>query len=222
MIRDAFFRDISRRLMDRWVEIQASEADDPDSLLLGVDAYMTQKMRLFMVTMDGLDPLDWDLRLIRPSGPFSSFLREGDLPQSGPLRAYEDHVYLREHLLPSFGKCSAMRQPIIESRHATLRGVLLSLDRIVMPQKNAEPPAWVICLENIRSVRQPTPQVENLSVEESIISQMLREGLTAKEIAREMNVSHRTVEHRISQMKERYKARNVAHLTAILCQDSLD
>ncbi len=77
------------------------------------------------------------------------------------------------------------RQPIIESCTATLRGFRLSLDRIVIPQKSANAPEGPLCLENIRSVRQPAPQVENLSVEESIISQMLREGLTAKEIARE-------------------------------------
>jgi DNA-binding CsgD family transcriptional regulator len=222
MIRDAFFRDISRRLMDRWVEIHPSETDDPESLLFGIDTYMTLKMRLFVLSLEAQEPLQWGLRLIRGAGPFSSFLREADLPQSGPLGAFEDHVYLREHLLPSVDKSRISRQPIIESCSAILRGFRLSLDRIVMPQKSPTAPRWIMCLENIRSVRQPMPQVENLSVEESIISQMLREGLTAKEIAREMAVSHRTVEHRISQLKERYKARNVAHLTAILCQDVLD
>lgn len=222
MIRDAFFRDISRRLMDRWVEIHLSETNDPDGLVFGIESHMTLKMRLFVLTMEAAEPLDWRLDLIRGAGPFSSVLREADFPQSGPLSAFEDHVFLREHLLPSLEKCRITRQPIIESGNATLRGFRLSFDRIVMPQKSAGAPGWAVCLENIRSVRQPAPQVDNLSVEESIISQMLREGLTAKEIAREMDVSHRTVEHRISQLKERYKARNVAHLTAILCQDVLD
>lgn len=183
---------------------------------------MTLKMRLFTLTMTEDEPLDWRMSLLKGAAPFSSLLRETDFPQSGPLHAFEDHLFLREHLLPLFDKCKSGRQPIIESCTATLRGFRLSLDRIVIPQKSANAPEWAVCLENIRSVRQPAPQVENLSVEESIISQMLREGLTAKEIAREMDVSHRTVEHRISQLKERYKARNVAHLTAILCQDVLD
>jgi DNA-binding CsgD family transcriptional regulator len=222
MIRDAFFRDISRRLLDRWVEIHPSEAAEPESLFLGIDTHMTLKMRLFTLTVNAREPLQWQLRLIRGAGPFSSYLRDVDFPRSGPLDAFEDHVYLREHLLPTIEKSRASRQPIIESRNAALRGYQLSLDRIVMPQRSPTTPTWVACLENIRSVRQPMPQVENLSVEESIISQMLREGLTAKEIAREMTVSHRTVEHRISQLKERYKARNVAHLTAILCQELLD
>ncbi|MCV3764958.1 helix-turn-helix transcriptional regulator [Rhizobium sp. TRM95796] len=183
---------------------------------------MTLKMRLFVLMLEGMDPLLWNLRMIRGAGPFSSFLRETDLPQSGPLGAFEDHVYLREHFLPSIEKSRTSGQPIIESCVTFLRGFRLSLDRIVLPQKSATAPRWALCLENIRTVRQPVPQLENLSVEESIISQMLREGLTAKEIAREMAVSHRTVEHRISQLKDRYKARNVAHLTAILCQDILD
>ncbi|WP_137155389.1 helix-turn-helix transcriptional regulator [Rhizobium sp. FKL33] len=222
MIRDAFFRDISRRLMDRWVEIHSSEDEGPDSLLFGIDAHMTLKMRLFVLTMEATEPLDWHIGMIWGAGPFSSILREADFPQLGPLRAFEDHVFLREHLLPSLEKSGKNKQPIIENQTAILRGFRVSLDRIILPKKSTSAPAWTVCLENIRSIRQPAPQVDNLSVEESIISQMLREGLTAKEIAREMDVSHRTVEHRISQLKERYKARNVAHLTAILCQDVLD
>jgi DNA-binding CsgD family transcriptional regulator len=222
MIRDAFFRDISRSLMDRWVENYPPQTDEPESILIGIEARMTLKMRLFVLMLDGMDPLLWNLRLIRGTGPFSSFLREADFPQSGLLGAFEDHVYLREHFLPSIEKSRASGQPIIESYVTFLRGFRLSLDRIVLPQKSTTTPRWALCLENIRTVRQPVPQLENLSVEESIISQMLREGLTAKEIAREMDVSHRTVEHRISQLKDRYKARNVAHLTAILCQDILD
>ncbi|MDH6268927.1 DNA-binding CsgD family transcriptional regulator [Rhizobium sp. SG_E_25_P2] len=208
--------------MDRWVEIHPSETNDPEGLLFGIDTHMTLKMRLFALTLEAHEPLEWSVEIVRGAGPFSSLLREADFPRNGPLRAFDDHVYLREYLVPSFEKSRNSRQPIIESSIAFLRGFRLSLDRIVMPQRSTGSPNWAVCLENVRSVRQPAPQVENLSVEESIISQMLREGLTAKEIAREMDVSHRTVEHRISQLKERYKARNVAHLTAILCQDVLD
>lgn len=42
------------------------------------------------------------------------------------------------------------------------------------------------------------------------------EGETAKEIAVELGLSQRTIEHRIDKMKIRYEARNVVHLTAKL------
>lgn len=44
----------------------------------------------------------------------------------------------------------------------------------------------------------------------------LASGYGAKEIARALNISPRTVEHRIEALKRRFGARNVTHLVAIV------
>jgi DNA-binding NarL/FixJ family response regulator len=48
------------------------------------------------------------------------------------------------------------------------------------------------------------------------------EGETAKDIAPVLNLSQRTIEHRIDKMKVRYEARNVVHLTAKLFAIHMD
>lgn len=45
--------------------------------------------------------------------------------------------------------------------------------------------------------------------------QLLYEGLSAKEIAQQVEISHRTVEHRIERMKARIGARTISQLVAL-------
>ncbi|WP_245512320.1 helix-turn-helix domain-containing protein [Rhizobium leguminosarum] len=50
------------------------------------------------------------------------------------------------------------------------------------------------------------------------VLQLLYEGLSAKEIAQQVEISHRTVEHRIERMKARIGARTISQLVALSMQ----
>nr|WP_245472673.1 helix-turn-helix transcriptional regulator [Rhizobium leguminosarum] len=47
------------------------------------------------------------------------------------------------------------------------------------------------------------------------VLQLLYQGFSAKEIAQQVEISHRTVEHRIERMKARIGARTISQLVAL-------
>lgn len=68
----------------------------------------------------------------------------------------------------------------------------------------------------------PPKRQQRLEVADEAIIQLLIEGATAKEIALSLGLSHRTIEHRLSRMKESYGAKNTVHLVAMLISMHLD
>ena len=96
------------------------------------------------------------------------------------------------------------------------------LHRILLPQKNNKGSEWIISSSCARFLLTRPRQEANLEVEDEAITQLLIEGATAKEIASALGFSHRTVEHRLSRMKDRMGARNTVHLVAMLMAMHLD
>lgn len=103
-----------------------------------------------------------------------------------------------------------------------LLGVNLGYDRILLPQRNAGRPEWIISSSYAQFLLTPPQRREKLDVGDEAIVQLLVEGATAKEIATTLGVSHRTVEHRLERMKQRYGARNTVHLVAMLIATHLE
>lgn len=68
----------------------------------------------------------------------------------------------------------------------------------------------------------PPQQRARMDATDEAVMQLLTEGATAKEIAADLGISHRTVEHRLERMKERYGAKNTVHLAAMLIATHLD
>ena len=54
------------------------------------------------------------------------------------------------------------------------------------------------------------------------IVQLLIEGHTAKEIAEMLELSPRSIEHRVEKLKTRFEARNLVHLVAKIVSTKLD
>ena len=52
-------------------------------------------------------------------------------------------------------------------------------------------------------------------IADEAIIQLLSEGETAKEIAMALDMSPRTVEHRLEKMKQKFGAKNIVHLVSM-------
>jgi DNA-binding CsgD family transcriptional regulator len=102
-------------------------------------------------------------------------------------------------------------------------GVNLGYERLILPQKTtARRPSWLLTVSNGRFMFNPPQQQARMDATDEAVIQLLTEGATAKEIAADLGISHRTVEHRLERMKERYGAKNTVHLAAMLVATHFD
>lgn len=125
-------------------------------------------------------------------------------------------------VIPRLRQVIDSQQPSMELVKTRLFGVNLGYDRILLPQRNAGRPEWIISSSYAQFLLSPPQRREKLDVGNEAIVQLLIEGATAKKIAAALGISHRTVEHRLERMKERYSAKNTVHLVAMLIATHLD
>lgn len=65
-----------------------------------------------------------------------------------------------------------------------------------------------------------TIEVNVTDLEKSVVK-LLADGCTVPEIAKALALNSRTLETRVSNIRERYTARNIAHLVAIFLRNKL-
>ena len=195
MAKETSFSAVTRKMLDNWLQTDPEQPTSPDTVYRDILDMLSIKMRLTVFTVDGDDPKRWFMKAIRHSGFTSRILNI-------------NKIY--------------SQQPSMELVKTRLFGVNLGYDRILLPQRNARRPEWIISSSYAQFLLSPPQRHEKLDVGDEAIVQLLIEGATAKEIAVSLDVSHRTVEHRLERMKERYGARNTVHLVAMLIATHLD
>lgn len=179
-------------------------------------------MRLTLIEVRGSDPLDWHMRTVRHSGFTSRLLDINSLFADGRLGDFKDRAYMEQSVIPCLTDVVARQQPATELVRTKLLGVSVGYDRILLPQKKAGGSEWVISSSYAQFMLGQPAARETLDAADEAIVQLLIEGSTAKEIAELLGLSHRTVEHRLEKLKQRYGARNTVHLVAMLVAAHID
>lgn len=207
------FNSLSQSLIDAW--LQSDQTTIPDSLYSGVANRLSVKMALSVVTTVADDPYDWGFRRVRDFG-FKS--RQLDLMK----REFPDAVlrdlnrsFIDDAIIPAYSRALEVGRPTLELVRTRLLGVRIGYERLILPQKCSEKPAWCISLVEGRFFVSPMQAAKTDITDENII-QLLIEGQTTKEIAGLLNLSPRTIEHRIDKLKDRFDAKNLVHLVAKL------
>lgn len=222
MPSDTSFSAIIRQMMDAWLQTT------PESPALARDIYgsvldlLSIKMRLTLISIDGDDPLKWSMQAIRKSGFSSRVLNINKIFSDGKLGDFKDRSYIENAVIPRYLEVIATQQPSLELVKTKLFGVNLGYDRLLLPQRNADRPEWIISSSNGQFMLSPPKRQQRLEVADEAIIQLLMEGATAKEIALSLGLSHRTIEHRLGRMKEHYGAKNTVHLVAMLISMHLE
>ncbi|WP_395517274.1 helix-turn-helix transcriptional regulator [Pseudorhizobium flavum] len=222
MTSETPFAAVSRMMLDRWLKTDGQHPATPDTVYQPALDHLSIKMRLTVFHITGPDPLQWEMRAVRHSGFTSRLLNINQLFADCRIGDFKDRRYMEEAVIPRLLEVSRIQQPRIELVKTRLLGVSLGYDRILLPQKNAEAPEWIISSSYARFLLSRPQEQANLDVADEAITQLLVEGATAKEIAATLGVSHRTVEHRLSRLKERMGARNTVHLVAMLMAGHID
>jgi DNA-binding transcriptional ArsR family regulator len=178
-------------------------------------------MRLSVIDITPAEPKEWVLKAVRQTHVSSRILDLNGLFGGGKLGAIRDQDYINTSVLPVYAKAISARQPLIDTVEAKLLGIRVVYDRIILPEK-ADKPRWLVVCTNGRFMAgAPTQGLEVDGTDQSILTALI-EGMTAKEIAAEIGLSHRTVEHRLERVKKQMGARSLPHLAAMVVTAGFD
>lgn len=207
---------VSRKLLDAWLASDPVRPADAIDIYRGVVDLLSVRMRLTLIRVDDGDPWQWNMQAISTYGFASRLLDIAKLLPDGPLGNVGDRQFMEQAVVPRVREVIQTQQPVIEVVKTRVMGLSVGYDRIMLPQKNTRQPEWVLTSTMGRFMFVAPKKQAELDLTDEAIVQLLVEGATAKEIAAEINVSPRTVEHRLERMKERMGARNLVQLTAML------
>jgi len=216
------FTSVCQKLIDAWVSTSTSAPAAPDAIYLGVMSSLTIRMRLSVIEINSEEPKEWLLRPIRQTRISSRILDLDALFKGGSLGGIKDQGYIESSVLPAYAKAIRVAQPVIDAVETKLLGVRVIYDRIILPQKNEMRPQWLVVCTNGRFMAgAPASNLEIDATDQAILTALI-EGMTTKEIAAEVGLSHRTVEHRLERTKKQVGARSLPHLAALIVTAGFD
>lgn len=134
---------------------------------------------------------------------------------------YPDNDYVARHVVPQYSHVKAAGEPFADTVRARIQGTFAVYDRLLLPAGAGS--RHLLSLTRTRMLIEPfaTPDDPHVTPREADIVSSLASGLSAKETARALNLSPRTVEHRIDALKRRFGARNVTHLVCLVMAQGL-
>jgi len=118
----------------------------------------------------------------------------------------------RERLVIQHREAQKQQRPVPTKEMIEKGGKFAALESLMLPQKGG---GWCIAVIDIQLLL-PIPVADTHvdEIDHSVL-QLLYQGFSAKEIGQQVEISHRTVEHRIERMKARIGARTISQLVAL-------
>jgi hypothetical protein len=207
------FNTISQKMLDAWLNAANPK---PEELYGDVINSLSVRMRLSIIEVSSKESGDWYLRPIRQTKISSRILNLNSIFKNGRLGDFKDQEYLQKSVFPQYQYTIERKQPTIDSVETTLMGVRVTYDRIILPEKSKERPNWLVVCTYGRFMASTPAQNLNLdNIDEAILLHVMA-GESAKEIAVHMNLSPRTIEHRLERLRKQVGARSLPHLVAML------
>ena len=205
------FNILSRALIDTW--LTSSNTTSPAEIHAEVANRLNAKMALFVMKTEACDPYDWQLRRIRNFSFRSSLLAQlapafADTALRNLDRNFVDHM-----MIPAYSRAVMLRRPTKEMVRSQIGPIQVGYERLILPQKTVQRPDWCISLVSARYLLPKMLEAKTDAIDENVI-QLLIEGHSTKEIADWLNLSPRTIERRLSRLKDRFEAANLVHLVA--------
>lgn len=203
------FDDLMRRMTDAWLENSRREVP-ADVICRQVEDLVRVNMLLAIVETAPMSHLDWRVQFVRKYGIPSGLVAADELQKNRSLREFSDQALVSEHIVGLCQKAIAGKKWVSDRIDLVARGVRVVGNSLVVPDLS-ETAAWCIILAEIQSLTALGIDTRFDDIDITII-QLLREGMSAREIGRAIEFSSRTVEHRIERMKVRAKVKTIAAL----------
>lgn len=216
------FNALCQKLIDAWVASGQDQEAQPEHVYQVVAKQISIRSRLSLIEVESEDPRQWVLHTIRHSQMTNRLLNLDVIFSGGRLGDIADQAYIERSVVPSYTRAIELQTPILDAVETKILGVKVIYDRIILPQKGRPRPQWLVVCTYGRFMARVPPSVHDIDPTDEAIIISLIEGMTSKEIALEVGISHRTVEHRLERMKKQIGARSLPHLVALLVSAGFD
>ncbi|CAN7573154.1 AsnC family protein [Agrobacterium tumefaciens] len=166
-------------------------------------------MALIVVDMAKAPP-NWHMNFIQRYGIPTGLIDAKGLQKADSLRDFSRVPLLEQHIVEVCQKAITDGRPIIGKIDRVIQDAKIVASGIVVPDPTAKK-TWCIILSEVHSISAVVRDARFDDIDLSIV-QLLREGLSAREIGHVIELSPRTVEHRIERMKARAGVKSIVPL----------
>jgi DNA-binding CsgD family transcriptional regulator len=213
------FDNVARDMIDRWI---SSDNAKPADIYDGVKSKLTMNMRLSVIDTSKPDAEDWVLQTIQHSKIAARLLNLDMLFRGGRLGDFKDQAYLSAAVFPQYRLVMEKGQPVLDVVQTRLAGIKVTYDRIILPERVTARPSWLVTCTYGRFMATTPLQELTLDDRDVTILLHLMAGETAKEIAHQLSLSTRTIEHRLERLRRQIGARSLPHLVTMLITEGFD
>lgn len=206
------FPDLARRLTDAWLENSAEPSVSPDAIWHSVKDLLKVNMILIVVDMVNAPP-NWHMDFIQRYGIPTSLIDAKALQNADSLRDFSRTPLLEQHIVGVCQKAITNGRPIVGKIDHVIQDARVVASGIAVPDPTSKK-TWCVILGEVHSISAMVRGARFDDIDLSIV-QLLREGLSAREIGNVIELSPRTVEHRIERMKARAGVKSIVPLLIV-------
>lgn len=158
-------------------------------------------MILAIIDMEAKTPHEWRVEFIQAYGIPTTLFDTRGLQQTRSLSGFAERASVEKHVIDVCKNAVAKGRPDFSKIEETIRDIRLVCRRLILPDPSGSG-RWCIVLVEVNSISHIGRPARFDDTDLSIL-QLLREGLSAREIGVAVDLSPRTIEHRIERMKSR-------------------
>jgi len=214
MKRQNSFSEVVHDLMDAW--IASAEGADAGDIYEVISKSIRPNLVLAVIDTSAEDAMDFVIDFVHRYEVATDVQGVSELQTRRMFRDFRDQEFLRQHLIPACEEVLQQQRPVFSRVLTAVAGLRIAYERLLLPQKcrNGRS-SWCISFADVKFLLPPCPKRPNFDDADLSILQLLREGFSVKEIGIRIELSHRTVEHRIERLKSKMSARSLPHLVAL-------
>ncbi|MES5097844.1 AsnC family protein [Agrobacterium sp. BA1120] len=186
-------------MTDAWLA-SSRHPESPTEICRSVEDLLKINMVLMSIKTIAT-PSNWRVEFVRKYGIPTGLINSDRLQKSGLLGNFFDIGLCKSDLVEVCQKVMTSGRPITGKIDQTIGNARLAASGIILPDPTREK-AWCVILGEVHSITVVPRDTRFDDVDVSIL-QLLREGMSAREIGSLLELSPRTVEHRIEKMKAR-------------------
>lgn len=126
-----------------------------------------------------------------------------------------DQNYVKTDIIPYYLSVKETKTPSRLRMKSRIQDQYAVYDRMILPVDENKRTRWAMSITKTRLLLPVDSRSHVLTPHQEDILHLLAQGQSAKETARKMGVSFRTVEHHLEAIKKKLGAKNISHAVAI-------
>lgn len=198
---------MAQRLIDVW--ISRDQVDHPSGLLRGLDDQLSANMVVAVITVTGGEPTRFDVHIHRDYAVPTSYQ---DVPEHLKSRL---PILPDGRLHPSIQTAFVGRRPSLVSEIVRHNNLHTDFEMLSLPRRTEKAgDDWCLVFGVVNYIIRMSAIPKDLDDVDLSILQLLREGLQMREIGQRVELSPRTIEHRVERLKLLTGARTLHDLVA--------